>query len=248
MVEVIADLAGSGAMITQRPGQDLTPEMATPSSEWSASQCKAVSSRAWLVLAEDATRLAGLNFEMAVNHLQMAADLCSQSPKRPTCRAALPARPPARSRERARAGADQWPQSAAARPCATPRREDCRPVRSPASRSRRRRLRGRSRIGVKGRPGVIAQTWPCGGSDEARRETESSRWLYPTFSQPWPAVNPLKSLAPRVGFEPTTSRLTAGCSTAELPRNDQGSRLRHSNPRSPRQATSCERREKSCAR
>ncbi len=26
-------------------------------------------------------------------------------------------------------------------------------------------------------------------------------------------------LAPRVGFEPTTSRLTAGCSTAELPRN-----------------------------
>ena len=37
------------------------------------------------------------------------------------------------------------------------------------------------------------------------------------------AGNPLKSLAPRVGFEPTTSRLTAGCSTAELPRNNQGS-------------------------
>ena len=28
-------------------------------------------------------------------------------------------------------------------------------------------------------------------------------------------------LAPRVGFEPTTSRLTAGCSTAELPRNSR---------------------------
>src|SRR4051812_21363276 len=28
-----------------------------------------------------------------------------------------------------------------------------------------------------------------------------------------------ENLAPRVGFEPTTSRLTAGCSTAELPRN-----------------------------
>src|SRR5215471_21385834 len=151
MVEVIADLAGSGAMITQRPGQDLTPEMATPSSEWSASQCKAVSSRAWLVLAEDATRLAGLNFEMAVNHLQMAADLCSQSPKQPTCRAALAAQPPGRSRERARA-ADQWPQSAAVRPCATPCQEDCRPVRSPASRSRRRRLRDRSRNRRQGPP------------------------------------------------------------------------------------------------
>jgi hypothetical protein len=132
-------------MITQRPGQDLTPEMATPSSEWSAPQCKAVSPRAWLVLAEDAPGLAGLNFEMAVNHLQMAADLCSQSPKQPTCRAALAAQPPGRSRERARAGADQWPQSAAVRPCATPCQEDCRPVRSPASRSRRRRLRDRSR-------------------------------------------------------------------------------------------------------
>ena len=27
----------------------------------------------------------------------------------------------------------------------------------------------------------------------------------------------LKSLAPRAGFEPATNRLTAGCSTAELP-------------------------------
>lgn len=27
------------------------------------------------------------------------------------------------------------------------------------------------------------------------------------------------ALAPRVGFEPTTVRLTVGCSTAELPRN-----------------------------
>ena len=27
-----------------------------------------------------------------------------------------------------------------------------------------------------------------------------------------------RALAPRVGFEPTTSRLTAGCSTTELPR------------------------------
>ena len=30
-------------------------------------------------------------------------------------------------------------------------------------------------------------------------------------------VKSLKSLAPRAGFEPATNRLTAGCSTAELP-------------------------------
>ena len=29
----------------------------------------------------------------------------------------------------------------------------------------------------------------------------------------------LKSLAPRAGFEPATNRLTAGCSTTELPGN-----------------------------
>ena len=33
-------------------------------------------------------------------------------------------------------------------------------------------------------------------------------------------------LAPRVGFEPTTNRLTAGCSTAELP----GSRAERASP------------------
>ena len=30
----------------------------------------------------------------------------------------------------------------------------------------------------------------------------------------------LKCLAPRAGFEPATNRLTAGCSTAELPGNN----------------------------
>ncbi len=29
-----------------------------------------------------------------------------------------------------------------------------------------------------------------------------------------------KEMAPRAGFEPATNRLTAGCSTAELPGND----------------------------
>ena len=33
-------------------------------------------------------------------------------------------------------------------------------------------------------------------------------------------------LAPQVGFEPTTLRLTAGCSTAELLRNGRGTRDR----------------------
>src|SRR5262249_24550915 len=33
-----------------------------------------------------------------------------------------------------------------------------------------------------------------------------------------------ESVAPRVGFEPTTNRLTAGCSTTELPRNSARAR------------------------
>lgn len=32
-------------------------------------------------------------------------------------------------------------------------------------------------------------------------------------------ISPLKFEAPRVGFEPTTNRLTADCSATELPRN-----------------------------
>jgi hypothetical protein len=30
----------------------------------------------------------------------------------------------------------------------------------------------------------------------------------------------IRVVAPRAGFEPATNRLTAGCSTAELPGND----------------------------
>ncbi len=36
---------------------------------------------------------------------------------------------------------------------------------------------------------------------------------------------PLIYLAPRAGFEPATYRLTAGCSTAELPGNMRSSRM-----------------------
>ena len=48
------------------------------------------------------------------------------------------------------------------------------------------------------------------------------------------AVNPLESLAPRVGFEPTTLRLTAECSTVELPRSafEVGLLLLNQSPRS----------------
>jgi hypothetical protein len=35
----------------------------------------------------------------------------------------------------------------------------------------------------------------------------------------WTVVNREQALAPRAGFEPATNRLTAGCSTAELPGN-----------------------------
>src|SRR5215467_2949459 len=102
MVEVIADLAGSGAMITQRPGQDLTPEMATPivrvvGAPVQSSCAKRFRREPGSSWRKDATRLAD-------NHLQTAADLCSQSPKRPTCRAALPAQPPARSHESGSSG------------------------------------------------------------------------------------------------------------------------------------------------
>ena len=42
-----------------------------------------------------------------------------------------------------------------------------------------------------------------------------------TFRHPCLSGRTMKRLAPRVGFEPTTNRLTAGCSTAELPRNSR---------------------------
>lgn len=39
----------------------------------------------------------------------------------------------------------------------------------------------------------------------------------------------LNSLAPRVGFEPTTYRLTVECSTAELPGNNRSPRCEWAN-------------------
>jgi hypothetical protein len=40
------------------------------------------------------------------------------------------------------------------------------------------------------------------------------------FQQSWKVVNRREQvLAPRAGFEPATNRLTAGCSTTELPGN-----------------------------
>lgn len=49
----------------------------------------------------------------------------------------------------------------------------------------------------------------------------------------------LKFLAPRVGFEPTTLRLTAGCSAVELPRNTRAFKCAsgyYSRTRNPRKA------------
>src|SRR5262245_26242126 len=42
-----------------------------------------------------------------------------------------------------------------------------------------------------------------------------------------------EGVAPRVGFEPTTSRLTAGCSTTELPRNSGYAPCAHGYNKSP---------------
>ena len=165
MVEVIADLAGSGAMITQRPGQDLTPEMATPIVRVVGAPVQSGSSRAWLVLAEDATRL-------AVSHLQMAADQCSQSPKRPTCKRPFRHNLRPAAAKAARTGADQCPQSAAVRPV-----RNALPRRLPASHVARIEV---SKVAAarsisyrrQGPPWRHCQVWPCRGSDEVRRETE----------------------------------------------------------------------------
>ncbi len=39
------------------------------------------------------------------------------------------------------------------------------------------------------------------------------------------AIDKQSSVAPQVGFEPTTLRLTAGCSTIELLRNNHGGQI-----------------------
>src|SRR5580765_6032631 len=55
-----------------------------------------------------------------------------------------------------------------------------------------------------------------------------------------PPARPLRGaeLAPRVGFEPTTLRLTAGCSAVELPRNEAACRAGHSAKPGPSRAMS----------
>jgi hypothetical protein len=54
----------------------------------------------------------------------------------------------------------------------------------------------------------------------ARASTVRTPSVPPTvFVVGQPAANTLIYLAPRAGFEPATNRLTAGCSTAELPGN-----------------------------
>jgi hypothetical protein len=58
---------------------------------------------------------------------------------------------------------------------------------------------------------------------------------------------PLKNLAPRAGFEPATNRLTAGCSTAELPGNSSF-RARNAYNKAGLALKAAKRRESRCVR
>lgn len=92
---------------------------------------------------------------------------------------------------------------------------------------------GRSPRGQSRRPKISV-----GGSERRPSELQGKQATCPPKrAQP----NALKKLAPRVGFEPTTSRLTAGCSTAELPRNSRYGLecAGHSKCRAPRQGAIC---------
>src|SRR6266850_2123670 len=71
--------------------------------------------------------------------------------------------------------------------------------------------------------------WPWLASDffmfsswkfQLQRRSPASCLAGLLFAGPSPPVGGEGRMAPRVGFEPTTLRLTAGCSAVELPRND----------------------------
>ncbi len=51
-------------------------------------------------------------------------------------------------------------------------------------------------------------------------QLNGTNWLIKKAPQLCMMLKGSNLLAPRVGFEPTTLRLTAGCSTVELPRNN----------------------------
>ena len=80
----------------------------------------------------------------------------------------------------------------------------------------------RSREVVRGSSGRSGDTTPCGEHTLARLTAD----VLPTYTMPrvsyprgsLPMVRSSGCLAPRGGLEPPTYRLTAGCSTIELPR------------------------------
>ncbi len=80
-----------------------------------------------------------------------------------------------------------------------------------------------------------------GGSARRPRRPSELQMKQAAYQPKRAQPNSLKELAPRVGFEPTTSRLTAGCSTAELPRNSRYGLecAGHSKCRAPRQGAIC---------
>ena len=100
--------------------------------------------------------------------------------------------------------------------------------RSPAE-VRRRRLTGPTTTVLRGRNeriGSSGNAWRNWGYLAGLRQARKERWRQPRGR--WRSER--NSLAPRVGFEPTTLRLTAECSTIELPRNNTGRLFYYTKP------------------
>src|SRR6185436_17183578 len=92
-----------------------------------------------------------------------------------------------------------------------------------ASAANARAIRARTALSTERRLAIVplpVRSCVCGIVQESRVGSEAN----PGKRKP-PQLAPqgLRTLAPRVGFEPTTLRLTAGCSAVELPRNGLGS-------------------------
>ena len=83
-----------------------------------------------------------------------------------------------------------------------------------AKRGRHRRSQGhRRRDGQYRQPRSVANQEAALKNEAPQGESQRSE------SKPTNQKNEKRRMAPRVAFEPTTNRLTAGCSTTELPRN-----------------------------
>ena len=73
---------------------------------------------------------------------------------------------------------------------------------------------------IGGEQNTIGHFYQRVGSSSTRTRTRSSMTMRRRSANSIRQACDLKEVAPRAGFEPATNRLTAGCSTAELPGNE----------------------------